>query len=138
VMITVLPQPSPSANAQPGSGGWTLNATSTLKRNDGKVTADGSSTTVAQLTVAGGQVKGQGQLNISLDMKAGEANCHGDGSPTPFTVSGTQDAGMLHLTLTGANASMTVTVTCNNGMSLPFPLPAGWPGAPRDDWRGKR
>ncbi len=133
LFITVLPPPSDApASAQPASGNWSLTATSTLKRDDGKLVANGSSTLVAQFGVSSGQVKGQGQLNVSLDMTVGDASCHGDGSPTPFTVAGSQSGGLLHLVLTGANSSMIVTITCNNGITLPFPLPAGSSSEPFD------
>lgn len=132
LMVTVLPVPSDApASAQP-AGNWTLNAASTLKRDDGKVNSTGSSTTVGQFSVSGNQVKGQGQLSVTIDMSIADANCHGQSSPVPFTITGTADGGMFHLTLTGATAGFTITVTCNNGFSLPAQLPAGSSTEPFD------
>jgi hypothetical protein len=128
LIVTVLPMPS-DAPPQPAAGSWTLNASTTLT-GSGTFTGHGSGSDVAQFTVSGGQVKGQGQLSISIDMGAGEANCHGESAPAPFDVGGTQDgSGMLHLTFTGIGASITITVTCNNGFSMPFTLPGGASGA---------
>ncbi|HEX6511375.1 MAG TPA: hypothetical protein VF157_03690, partial [Chloroflexota bacterium] len=77
-------------------------------------------------TVSSGQVKGQGTLTISVDIKAGSDNCHGESAPAQFDVGGTQDgSGMLHLVFTGGGAGIAINVTCNNGMSLPFTLPGG-------------
>jgi hypothetical protein len=127
LIVTVLPMPS-DAPAQPASGNWTLNASTTLT-GTGIVIGHGSASDIAHFTVSGGQVKGQGQLSISVDMGAGEANCHGDSAPAPFDVGGTQDgSGMLHLTFTGVGANITITVTCNNGFSMPFTLPGGASG----------
>lgn len=124
LIVTVLPMPS-DAPPQPATGNWTLNANSTLT-GTGKINAHGSGSDVAQFTVSGGQIQGQGQLSISIDMSAADATCHGQSAPAPFTVSGTQDdGGMFHLTFTGTNAAIPINVTCDNGMSLPFNLPGG-------------
>ncbi len=87
------------------------------------MTSNGTSTTTAQLTVSDGAVQGQGQLTTALDMQLHGAACHGESDPVPFTVSGTQDASGLHLGLQPAAASVTIAVTCDNGISLPFPMP---------------
>jgi hypothetical protein len=126
VSIIVLPQPTDA------TGNWNLNATTTLKRDDGKVTANGVGTTMAQFAVSGGQLKGQGTLAITLDMSVGDASCHGEAAPTPFTVSGAASGGMFHLQFSGANAAITITVTCNNGLSLPTTLPGDSASAPFD------
>jgi len=130
LVIVVNPPPSEAAaSAQPG--GWTLNVTSTLTRDNGKLSVIATSTINAPFTVSNGQVNGQGQLNISVDMKGGDMSCHGD-SQAPFTVGGTQAGGMLHLLLTGTSAGVPVTVTCGNGITLPFTLPAGTAPQPFD------
>jgi len=130
VLVTVLPQPS-DAPAEPATGGWTLTATSTLTR-DSAPEVNGNGNVTAQFSVANGQISGQGQLSIGLDMKAGDTSCHGEAAPTPFTVSGTADGSMLHLVMTGVNAGITITVTCGNGFSLPFTLPGGSDSEPFD------
>jgi hypothetical protein len=128
--ITVLPQPS-DAPAQAVTGGWTLTAKSTLTK-DSAPAINGNGDVTAQFTVANGQISGQGQLSLGLDLKAGDASCHGEAAPTPFTVGGTANGDMLHLVMTGANSGLTITVSCNNGMSLPFTLPGGSDSLPFD------
>ena len=49
-------------------------------------------------------VSGQGQLSLGLDLKAGDASCHGEAAPTPFTVGGTANGNLLHLVMTGTNS----------------------------------
>ena len=124
LIVTVLPMPT-DTSASPQPGGWTLKATSTLK-GAGPLSASGSGSDVAQFTVSGGQVKGHGQLSISIEMSAADASCHGASAPAPFDVGGTQDgSGLLHLTFTGVGAAIPITVTCSNGLTLPFTLPGG-------------
>jgi hypothetical protein len=112
-------------------GNWILNVTSTLTRDSGSVTANGLSTINAPFTVTDGNIQGMGTLDISLDMHVADANCHGQ-SQVPFAVGGTQDSGTFHLVLSGVGASAPVAVTCNNGLSLPFALPAGVGSEPFD------
>jgi len=131
VIITVLPQPSDAPPSAQPSGGWTLTATSTLSRDSSNATVKASGVMAAPFTVSNGQLSGQGQLNISVDLKVTDASCHGS-SQVPFAVGGTQQDGMFHFVLSGVNASAPVTVTCDNGMSLPFALPAGAGAAPFD------
>ncbi|HLG69238.1 MAG TPA: hypothetical protein VK009_02300 [Chloroflexota bacterium] len=129
VLVTVLPQPS---DAPVASGAWTLTATSTLSR-DSAPAVNGSGTFTAQFSVANGQVSGQGQMGMALDMEAPDGTgCHGDAAPTPFTVGGTGNGSQLHLVFTGKGVGTTITVKCSNGLTLPFTLPAGSDSVPFD------
>ncbi len=118
-------------NPKQAAGNWLLKAVSTLTRDSGALTANGTSTFEAPFSDAGGQLKGQGQLSISLDMKANDATCHGQ-TQVPFGVGGTESGCAFHFTFTGLNASVPITVTCSNGFSLPFPLPGGSSSEPFD------
>lgn len=44
----------------------------------------------------------------------------------------------LHFEVRFAGAPLDPGSQLDGAPADPFPLPAGWPGAPRDDWRGKR
>jgi hypothetical protein len=128
--VTVLPQPSASPQTAPGN--WTLNVASTMGKDDGKLSVKASSSFNAPFSVSGSQLSGNGQLTIGVDLSGPTGDsCHGD-SQIPFQVGGTQDAAGFHLTFTGINASAPVNVTCNNGISMPFALPAGAGSAPFD------
>jgi murein DD-endopeptidase MepM/ murein hydrolase activator NlpD len=44
----------------------------------------------------------------------------------------------LHFEVRFAGVPYDPMTYLNGSPANPFPLPAGWPGAPRDDWRGRR
>lgn len=121
LVIVVNPKPSASPSA---AGGWLLHVTSTLAKDDEKPSVKGNGSFDAPFTVSNGQLNGQGQLTMAIDINGGDASCHGDGH-MPFQVGGAQNGDTFHLIFTGLGASIPVTVTCNNGITMPFALPGG-------------
>ncbi|HEU0166601.1 MAG TPA: hypothetical protein VFS62_02410 [Chloroflexota bacterium] len=108
--------------AQADDGSWTLSATSTLSGMSGGVAVNAWAAASASFVASGGQVQGQGQLTMSVQMTGSGSNCHGDSMPVPFSVGGSADNAMFHLVMTGSTTSTTLTMNCDDGSVMPMQL----------------